>query len=158
MLSMLLAGVAGAGLAYFLDPDAGRRRRSQARDRLLAALRHGSNQLARAGRGTAGQVYGVVQELAPAPAEEQPALNDPALVQKVESQVFADPSVPKGRINVNAENGVIVLRGEVERLEQISAIEEGVQKVPGVGEVKNLLHMPNPAAPTETDTPGRAFL
>ena len=45
------------------------------------------------------------------PAEER--LNDPALARKVESEIFRDDALPKGSISVNAEYGVIYLRGEV---------------------------------------------
>ena len=54
--------------------------------------------------------------------------------------VFRDHAVPKGRININAENGVVFLRGEVDSPELVSALEERVAKVRGVRGVKNLLN------------------
>jgi hypothetical protein len=74
-------------------------------------------------------------------------LDDATLVDKVESAVFRDPTVPKGRININAERGRVVLRGEVDQPEQISALDAAVRQVPGVTDVENLLHLPGTSAP-----------
>ena len=77
--------------------------------------------------------------------KEQP--NDATLVAKVESEVFRDPEMPKGAVNVNAENGVVVLRGQVEKPELIAELEKKVRKVQGVHDVENLLHLPGAEAP-----------
>jgi osmotically-inducible protein OsmY len=50
--------------------------------------------------------------------------------------------VPKGQININAENGVVFLRGQVEDPELVEALEARVRKVRGVKDVENLLHTP----------------
>ena len=63
-----------------------------------------------------------------------------------------DADVPKGQINVNAENGKIVLRGEVEQPEMISDLEKRAKKVQGVAEVENLLHTPGSTAPAKKPT------
>jgi osmotically-inducible protein OsmY len=55
--------------------------------------------------------------------------------------------VPKGQINVNAENGKVVLRGEVEKPAMIKDLEKRTRKVQGVQDVENLLHTPGSAAP-----------
>jgi len=65
----------------------------------------------------------------------------------VESAIFRDPAVPKGQININAERGRVVLRGEVDQSEQISALEAAARQVPGVTDVENLLHIPGTPAP-----------
>jgi osmotically-inducible protein OsmY len=79
--------------------------------------------------------------------EERMPPNDATLARKVETQLFADPDLPKGRININAEHGVVVLRGELDRPEEIDAVETAARKVSGVLDVKNLLHL--------TGTPAR---
>jgi osmotically-inducible protein OsmY len=48
---------------------------------------------------------------------------------------------------VNAENGVVFLRGEVDRPELIGALEARVRKVKGVRGVENLLHTPASSPP-----------
>jgi len=74
-------------------------------------------------------------------------LDDVTLVDKVESEIFRDPTVPKGRITINAERGRVVLRGEVDQPEQISALDVAVRQVSGVTDVENLLHLPGTSAP-----------
>jgi len=74
-------------------------------------------------------------------------LDDATLVDKVESAIFRDPALPKGRININAERGRVVLRGEVDQPEQISALEVAVRQVSGVKDVENLLHLPGTSVP-----------
>jgi BON domain-containing protein len=137
----------GAAAAYFGDPDNGRRRRSVARDRGLALVRRTSRRTARAGRGVAAEAYGVsekVQHL----KEEPKEFDDVTLARKVETEIFRDPEVPKGQINVNAANGVVSLRGEVQRRELIDELVERTRKVQGVRDVENLLHAPG--APSST--------
>jgi osmotically-inducible protein OsmY len=69
-------------------------------------------------------------------------LNDPTLARKVETEIFRGEDAPKGSVDVNAENGVIYLRGEVKHPEDIEALGKAARKVDGVKEVKNLLHLP----------------
>jgi len=147
MLRLLLASAAGAAVAYFLDPEQGRRRRNVTSDRLAATVRRGSRNLGRTGRYAAAEVYGLSQKARHLTPQEKLAPNDATLSQRVESEVFRNPEIPKGRINVNAEQGVVVLRGEVDRPEQIRSIEAAVRRVPGVVDVENLLHLPDTPAP-----------
>ena len=147
MLGLLTAGAAGAALVYFFDPENGRRRRSMARDRAAAAVRRGSENLERYGRFAAGRARGAVQELAGSGAESAAPLDDAALARKVETEVFRDSDVPKGKININVEHGKVVLRGEVERPEQRTDLEAAARRVAGVRDVENLLHLPGAPAP-----------
>lgn len=149
MLRTLLAGAAGATLAYFLDPDRGRRRRNMTRDRLAALFRRGSGRLERAGRAAAAEAYGVTQRVAHSMSPGEPPPNDETLARKVESELFRDPDIPKGQINVNAEHGRVVLRGELDRPEQINAVEAATRKISGVLDVENLLHLPGTPAPNK---------
>lgn len=85
--------------------------------------------------------------------EQRPPADDATLAHRVETELFCDPDIPKGQINVNAEHGVVVLRGEVERPEQIAAIEKKVWKIAGVRTVENLLHLPGTPAPSHQPQP-----
>jgi osmotically-inducible protein OsmY len=67
-------------------------------------------------------------------------------VDKVESIVFRKHDLPKGQININAENGVVFLRGQVDRPELVETLEARVRKVQGVKGVENLLHTPEAQA------------
>ena len=80
----------------------------------------------------------------------KPQPDDVTLARKVETEIFRDAEVPKGQINVNAENGVVVLRGEVEEPELIRDLEEKTRNVQGVQEVENLLHTPGTPVPAKS--------
>ncbi|HUH22216.1 MAG TPA: BON domain-containing protein [Gaiellaceae bacterium] len=114
----------GAALAYFFDPQNGRARRRDTIKRIV--------QLSQRQRGRLT-------------ARAQP--DDVTLARQVESEIFGDADVPKGQINVNAEEGKVVLRGEVESVEMIEELVSKARKVQGVQEVENLLHTPGQAAP-----------
>jgi osmotically-inducible protein OsmY len=114
----------GAALAYFFDPQNGRARRKETIKRIV--------QLSQRQRGRLT-------------ARAQP--DDVTLARQVESEIFGDADLPKGQINVNAEEGKVVLRGEVESAEMIEELVSKARKVQGVQEVENLLHTPGQAAP-----------
>ena len=138
----------GALLAYFFDPDSGRRRRAMARDRIPAFFRRMSQSAEQTGGAVAAKAGGVKQKATHLKEEEKPQPDDVTLARKVETEIFRDADVPKGQINVNAENGKVYLRGEVGQPELIKDLEERARKVQGVQEVENLLHTPGAEAPT----------
>jgi BON domain len=117
----------GAMLAYFFDPQNGRARRSRVLERIPSF------------RSAAQVSVGV---------DETPRPDDATLALKVETEILRDSDIPKGRINVDAENGKVVLRGEVEQPELIKDLEKRTKNVQGVQEVENLLHVPGTPAPT----------
>lgn len=139
---VLAAAALGAAVAYFLDPHNGRRRRHQTRDRGLKAIKHVERRGLRRARHTAKDAYGAGQRLLHRLPRPSPDLDDATLTDKVESIVFRNRDVPKGQINVNTENGVVFLRGEVESTELVEELEARVRKVRGVRGVENLLHLP----------------
>ena len=129
----------GAALSYFFDPENGRRRRKVAADQLGSVVcRHGK----RAIKGTVAQSHALKQRATHLREEQKPQPDDVTLARKVESEIFRDADVPKGQINVNAENGKIVLRGEVDSPELIEDLVTKARKVQGVEEVESLLHTP----------------
>ena len=139
----------GALLVYFFDPENGRRRRALARDRIPAYFRRMSAKAERTGKAVAAEAEGVKQKATHLKEQEKPQPDDVTLARKVETEIFRDADVPKGQINVNAENGKIVLRGEVEKPAMIKDLEKRAKKVQGVAEVENLLHTPGSATPTK---------
>ena len=123
----------GAALAYFFDPQNGRSRRKDAIKRIVGLSQQGR-----------GRLTAKATELREGP---KPQPDDVTLAHKVESEIFRDADVPKGQINVNAEEGKVVLRGEVESAEMIDELVSKARKVQGVQEVENLLHTPGQTAP-----------
>jgi osmotically-inducible protein OsmY len=138
----------GALIAYFFDPQNGRRRRAMARDRIPAFFRSTAQKAENAGSAASAQAEAVKQKATHLKEEEKPQPDDVTLARKVETEIFREADIPKGRINVNAENGKVVLRGEVEQPELIKDLEKRTKKVQGVQEVENLLHVQGTPAPT----------
>jgi osmotically-inducible protein OsmY len=129
-----------AALTYFFDPENGKRRRHMAADRTAGFFRRKARLLERGRRRAASAGYGAVQKAKHRSEEEKPQPNDATLKAKVESEVFRDARVPKGRVDVNAENGVVYLRGEVDSPDMVAELEQATRKVHGVRAVENQLH------------------
>ena len=145
-LTLLLALASAAG-AYFLDPAAGRRRRRAARDRGRSLARKEARRGRRFARHLYSDASGTGKRLLHTLPREAPDLDDATLAHKVETILFRDRDVPKGQINVNAENGVVFLRGQVDEPDLVRALENRVRDVRGVIGVENLLHLPGQPPP-----------
>ncbi|MGH3105274.1 MAG: BON domain-containing protein [Gaiellaceae bacterium] len=144
---VLAAGAAlGALIAFFFDPQSGGRRRALTRDRTAATIRRGRRTAAKTARDVTAEASGVVQA-AQHRTEEPKDYDDATLAQKVQSELFRDPDVPKGQIDVNAQEGVVVLRGELPSPELIDELVERTRSIQGVRDVENLLHLPGSEAP-----------
>jgi osmotically-inducible protein OsmY len=148
-ITLIVGAAAGAAAQYFLDAQEGRRRRHMARDRALAVARQEAREAARKVDYAAGHAKGAMAGMKPAPSDDRKLdeLGDAALARKVESEIFRAADAPKGKVDVNAENGVIFLRGEVDR-EWIERLERDAEQVTGVKAVRNLLHPPGTPAPS----------
>ena len=147
MRKLGIGAVVGALAALFLDPQSGKRRRHQLVQRAAAFFRRGARRTGRTARGVAADVTGLGHKVTHLREESKEQPNDATLVAKVQSEVFRDADMPKGQVDVNAEEGVVVLRGQVERPELIEELERKVRKVQGVVDVENLLHLPGTPAP-----------
>jgi osmotically-inducible protein OsmY len=140
-------GVAvGAALAYLLDPVSGRRRRKVGLDRLAGAVRSAWRRSTRALRLVKAEGYGARKQLEHR-QEVEKHLDDATLAHKIETEIFRDPEVPKGQINVNVQKGIAQLRGEVPDPDMLEALVEKTRKVQGVREVESLLHLPGTPTP-----------
>jgi gas vesicle protein len=114
---LLLGAVLGAAVAYLFDPEKGGERRQGI-------------------MGAAGSFGG----------DDDAAARDQAVNSRVEQALFSDTSVPKGQININTVDGVVYVRGTVDKQEQIAEIEKRIKGIEGVDAVINLLRLPTPAA------------
>ena len=139
----LLTAIAGTAIAaYFLDPDEGRRRRHTAQDRAMAILRGRARQAERTVRTSASQAAGMAARAKAAATPARPPADDHALADRVRTELFRPADFPKGHMNVDAVDGIVSLRGQVERVEQVREIEQQVRAIPGVRDVENHLHTP----------------
>ena len=112
-------------------------------DRLAGFLRRQSR---KSGRFTQ-RAYALKQKATHVREEPKPQPDDVTLARKVESEIFRDADVPKGQVNVNAEDGKVVLRGEVDSPGMIDELVGKASKVQGVQDVESLLHTPGEQAP-----------
>jgi hypothetical protein len=152
---LLAAFGLGALAEYFiLDHEHAARHRHRARERGLAVLRRRSRDFARRAKYLEGVAQGVGYKTAhslPGVGGHKAPPDDVTLTQKVESIAFREARVPKEHVNVNAEDGVVSLRGRLERDEQITQLVRATEAIEGVRSVNNLLHT---ASATTTGTEG----
>lgn len=148
---------AGAAGGYFLDPDNGKRRRHVAADRARALVRRRAAEAERKARYAAGIAKGAAYEASGGHGAGE-ELADADLANKVRSEIFRDADAPKGEVNVNAENGVVFLRGELDSKKRIDELVKAAHEVAGVRDVVSLLHLPGEEAPAkeEKSPPARA--
>jgi hypothetical protein len=139
--AIAVAAICGAAIAYFFDPERGKARRIQTGDQLAALARRTGAQATTVARSAAANLNAMGQRMA-RPREDYIAPNDAALKAKVESELFQDPSIAKGRLNINVENGVVVLRGTADSEDQIERIVTAVKAIAGVRSVSDLLRVP----------------
>ena len=144
---LVVGAAVGAAAAYFLDPQGGRQRRQQLLDRGASLSRQGASDAVGKATQAANKAKGAAMSAAPTGTPSHEDLGDVGLVRKVESEIFRDADTPKGQVSVNAENGVVTLRGEVDK-EWIERLGSAAEQVDGVQAVRNLLHPPGTPAPT----------
>ena len=93
------------------------------------------------GRILLGRLRGLVGSVRPK------EYDDWTLKAKVESELFRDEHEVKGAVNVNAQNGIVQLRGELPSHDLIEALVDRTRQIHGVKDVENLLHTPDEPAP-----------
>ena len=67
-------------------------------------------------------------------------INDPTLVARVESELYRDQDVPKGKLNIDSVHGVVTIRGSVADEALAASILERAHAVEGVRAVVDMLH------------------
>ena len=141
MVIGVVAGITGAMVAYLADPNRGRARRAQLVDQGAATVRHAAREAERAVRVVASTAEGKIEALTQG-GNRVAATDDVTLRDRAESILFRDPKVPKGTINISAERGILVLRGEVPNARMRGKLGRDAEKIEGVWGVHNLLHLP----------------
>jgi hypothetical protein len=141
----IVAGATGAAVAYLVDPQRGKARRAQLADQGAATIRHAAHEAERVVRVVTSTAEGKLEALALGGSRVAPN-DDVTLRDRAESILFRDPKVPKGSINISAERGTLVLRGEVPNARMRNKLAREAEKIEGVWGVQNLLHLPGEAA------------
>lgn len=66
---------------------------------------------------------------------------DEQIKQKIEEELFWDSRIDDSKINVEVEDGIVKLKGEVSSCSQMFSAENSVWHIPGVGGVNNELNV-----------------
>ena len=141
-----ITGAAGAIAAFLMDPARGRARRARLLDQGGATVRRAAHRAERAFRSARSAATGTLARATHAGNSDEGFVDDVTLTSKVETELFRDPSVPKGTININVERGIVVLRGEVPDAEMRDRLAAEAGSIGGVWSVHNLLHLPGEVA------------
>jgi len=150
---MISGAIAGALTVYFFDPERGRARRALFIDWSGARLRRGQRALDQVVKRTGDSASTLPQRMVRLQTGPRP-VDDLTLKDRVESEIFRSPDLPKGQINFDVESAVVTVRGQVDNALQIAKIEKAVLKVPGVRGVENLLHVDGTPAPNKAEARG----
>lgn len=143
---LALAGAAaGALVAFLTDPARGRARRARLVDQSAAGMRRAGQGVERAMRAAASTAEGKIEAMTEGGSRVAPT-DDVTLRDRAETELFRDPSIPKGNININVERGVLVLRGEVPDDGTRQRLGREAERIEGVWSVRNLLHLPGEPA------------
>ena len=137
---------AGAAAAYFFDPETGRARRAQTRDRAQAFLRRRQAQAERQARHATNVAAGRAAE---AQGAGVPRPADDVEVVRAVKQALAAVDVETSDVTVESVDRVVTLRGQVPSRKALQTIEQTVSATPGVFEVQSYLHTPGTPAPNK---------
>jgi hypothetical protein len=147
----VLGGLFGALAEYLLDPARGHARRAALRERSAATGRRSVKQVKRTAVRRAAYVRGRAHRVGHKLTPSHPPADDRTLVDRVRSEVFGHRRFGRLSVNVDAFDGVVTLRGQIDDQDTIRDLEAAVSKVPGVRRVENLLHTPETVAPNLKD-------
>lgn len=140
---------ASAAAAYFLDPQNGKARRIKVVERSGHLARTAERRTTRQVRYVAHTVQGKIRHLG---GGDMPRLaEDRTLLDRVESELFANRSIPHGKITFEVEGTTVILRGQLDSADEMQKVEDAVRKIPGVTEVQSLFHAPGTPAPNKAE-------
>jgi osmotically-inducible protein OsmY len=142
------AGLAGAAAMWLYDPDYGAKRRHQLQDMLRSKAHKGQREIERKIRHERGKLEGVVHKINH--GGYQPTDDDHVLVDRIKSEILGKEHYSTHEILVEAHDGVVVLRGQLDDPVARLELENEVAAMPGVDHVESLLHA------TGEDPPNKA--
>ena len=126
----------GFAIGHYFDPQLGGERRAALRHHAGSAVHRVARSVNARNPELGGRLHRQASRIAGTTTDEE-------LAAKV---LDALPSW-RGLCAIEANNGVVIIRGEVNRVEDILAVEVDVRGVDGVREVLNLLHVEGTPAP-----------
>jgi len=143
----VLGGLFGAVAEYLLDPARGHARRAGLRERSAAAGRRSVKRARRTATRNAAYLRGRAHRVGHRLSPSHAPVDDRTLVDRVRSEVFGRRRFGHLSVNIDAVDGVVTLRGQLDDPDTIRALAVAVGKVAGVRRVENMLHTPDTVAP-----------
>jgi len=126
-----VAATTAAAAAYWFDPKQGRSRRIRFSQRSAHIVRAAGSRIGRKSRYVSNTA---IQRVKYWMAGGSPGfVDDRTLLDRVDSELFADPTIPRGSLNLEVEGMTVVLRGQLTSREEIERIEAAVRQVPVSG-------------------------
>ncbi len=146
---------AGLGVGMLFSPDTGKANRAKIRQRFesyQADMRKEEGKLIRKSHYEKGRMTGVVHNIGRRlNLISERESSDDVVNQRVKTALGEDPKAPDvPRLNIDTYEGIVTLRGVVDKESQSKQIVEIAEKVSGVSEVKNLIHVEETAHKDET--------
>ena len=142
-IAFAVGATLGAAATYLLDP--------RRRDTTIATVKSTATDAASTAKGAAATAKDAAAKAqSKVGSSDEP--DDVTLARKVESEIFRPADAPKGQVSVNAEHGVVFLRGQVDDQAWIDRLGSEAEAVDGVQAVRNLLHLPGTEAPAAPAT------
>jgi osmotically-inducible protein OsmY len=135
------AFLAGAGTAYFFDPQTGKKRRHEARDRSLRALRRFGREGVKKAKLAGGHAQGVAAVARRTVSEPDVSVDDETVAQRIRSDALRDVGVSTKDVDVSVEDGLARLRGSVTTIDLADRLVARVRKIAGVNDVSAELHV-----------------
>jgi osmotically-inducible protein OsmY len=146
--TLLIGGLLGAGLAYYLDPGAGGRRRSS----LMTMMGSRIGRRAESARQGIQHVGNLAQgTIAPHTADNLDP-DDNTLKDRIESQVFRNPAYSREHLNILVVEGVVDLHGQLESQAEIDELVSTIREMRNVRGVQSYLHLPGTPAPNKVES------
>lgn len=134
ILRVLIGLGLGAAAMYVLDPQTGRRRRRQLRDRAQSASRHAADAARKAARDLGNRARGTLAEWRTMRRPAEP-VGDDVLTERVRARMGHLLSHADARaVDVSVHAGHVVLRGTLPA-DEASRVVAGVRSVRGVADV-----------------------
>jgi hypothetical protein len=125
----------GAGVAYLLDPDLGRRRQSLLRDQLISMRHRAEDAYGKTSRDLTNRIEGTFAELNSLFSGN--SAPDYIVKERVRAKLGRFVSHPHA-IEVSVENGCVTLRGPILSTE-VQRFVNAISTIPGVQKVDNWL-------------------
>ena len=147
--SWIVAGTLGTSLALLFDGDQGRRRRDRLLEHVHDLIEFASRNAGHKAKKVTDAVYDNAQEKIRGQRPRASMPDDNTLRDRIESEAFARTTAPRGEYNVNVENGIAVLRGQLPTQDDIQMLIGLVSEVADVRGVESFLHTPGTPAPNK---------